>query len=81
MACTTCKKGPPEIQNMKNCAKCHKTPYCSRECQKADWKAHKKICSKLAAEGGGAAGTSDGMPSGLSPPKGLDGPVEKPLHV
>lgn len=31
---------------LKQCAKCNATPYCSRDCQKADWKTHKKICGK-----------------------------------
>ncbi|KAK3361882.1 putative MYND domain protein [Lasiosphaeria ovina] len=44
-ACTACKKGPPEV-SLKYCAKCSTTPYCSRDCQKDDWKTHKKICGK-----------------------------------
>jgi ankyrin repeat protein len=28
------------------CAKCKTTCYCSTECQKIDWKAHKKLCGK-----------------------------------
>ena len=31
---TTCKK----------CAKCEEISYCSRKCQKIDWKRHKKEC-------------------------------------
>ena len=26
------------------CSKCHKQPYCSRECQVRDWKIHKQLC-------------------------------------
>jgi hypothetical protein len=33
------------------CARCHAVRYCSRECQRADWKAHKVACMH-----GGAAG-------------------------
>lgn len=44
-SCQTCKKGPPEVP-LKQCAKCNVTTYCSRDCQKADWKTHKKICGK-----------------------------------
>ncbi|KAL6897715.1 hypothetical protein GGI43DRAFT_409723 [Trichoderma evansii] len=39
------KKEPPKA-TLKRCAKCSSTRCCSRECQKADWKAHKKICGK-----------------------------------
>ena len=29
------------------CGSCHSTIYCSRDCQKAEWKSHKKLCGKL----------------------------------
>ncbi|KAL6866581.1 hypothetical protein J3F83DRAFT_761635 [Trichoderma novae-zelandiae] len=44
-ACHFCEKGPPEV-TLKRCAGCSKAQYCSRECQKADWKSHKKTCGK-----------------------------------
>ncbi|KAI9048174.1 hypothetical protein LZ554_007969 [Drepanopeziza brunnea f. sp. 'monogermtubi'] len=47
-ACATCHRTQSELPApLKHCAKCKKTPYCSVECQKADWKtAHKKVCGK-----------------------------------
>ncbi|KAK3989369.1 hypothetical protein QBC44DRAFT_267148 [Cladorrhinum sp. PSN332] len=36
-------------QELKSCAKCRKVRYCSRECQKADWKAHKKDCGSTSS--------------------------------
>ena len=27
------------------CARCHAVRYCSRECQRADWRAHKPACA------------------------------------
>lgn len=59
MECTSCKKAPPEV-NLKRCAKCSTTPYCSRDCQKADWKSHKKICAKQADSRAAAAPDPDG---------------------
>jgi splicing suppressor protein 51 len=47
--CNTCKKTDSEVENLKRCAKCQTTYYCSRDCQKADWKVHKKVCSKNAS--------------------------------
>ncbi|GAB1309997.1 hypothetical protein MFIFM68171_00207 [Madurella fahalii] len=65
--CTTCHKTPPEV-TLKHCAKCSVTFYCSRDCQKADWKAHKKVCGK------------DGpQPPMLSPPKGVDQGITEPF--
>ncbi|KAI5925405.1 hypothetical protein F4810DRAFT_708791 [Camillea tinctor] len=67
--CSTCKKAPPAV-NLKHCAKCSTTLYCSRDCQKADWKSHKKVCSKQQ----GAPGTT---PSAT--PRGLDQTVARPF--
>ncbi|KAF2091835.1 hypothetical protein K490DRAFT_53017 [Saccharata proteae CBS 121410] len=49
-ACLSCRKTGPKLAEtggvLKHCAKCHNKEimYCSRKCQKADWKAHKEIC-------------------------------------
>ncbi|KAL7908640.1 hypothetical protein GGI35DRAFT_408243 [Trichoderma velutinum] len=78
--CNTCKKGPPEV-SLKRCAKCSTTPYCSRDCQKADWKANKKICGSNQSTNT-ASSSSRASNSGntrLSPPKGLDQPVSMPF--
>jgi len=39
----------PECDNIggsKYCTRCQTVKYCSRKCQKADWKKHKKYCNK-----------------------------------
>lgn len=45
--CATCAKKETELgQPLQRCSKCSSTRYCSRDCQKADWKDHKKTCGK-----------------------------------
>lgn len=74
--CTSCKKSPPEV-DLKRCAKCSITPYCSRDCQKADWKVHKKICGR---QSDAKTSASDGAATAnLSPPKGLEQGVACPF--
>ena len=44
--CTACKKRKSELEtSLKYCAKCKEAEYCSRECQKGDWKRHKQFCA------------------------------------
>ncbi|RDW93341.1 zinc finger MYND domain-containing protein [Aspergillus mulundensis] len=72
-ACNTCAKKASDEVTLKRCAKCKTQWYCSRECQKTDWKAHKKTCSKDASE----ANTGD---NSRRTPKGLSAFIAKPLH-
>ena len=48
-ACANCKKTATaaNLASLKACAKCKTTQYCGRDCQKADWKTHKKVCAKV----------------------------------
>ena len=43
MACDSCGKKAASAP-LQTCAKCGMVWYCSRDCQKADWKAHKSKC-------------------------------------
>ena len=51
-SCARCGKTYALDENGKGkalskCAKCSQTKYCSRDCQKVDWKAgHKEACNK-----------------------------------
>ncbi|KAH8175800.1 MYND finger domain-containing protein [Sarocladium implicatum] len=74
-ACASCTKSDTEA-GLKRCAKCQTTYYCSRDCQKADWKVHKKICGKQAGQGGSSSSASGVK---VSPPKGLEQPIAKPF--
>jgi hypothetical protein len=42
--CTTCGRSPQGDKKFSACGECKKARYCSQECQKVDWKTHKKSC-------------------------------------
>lgn len=42
--CEKCKKSNPRL----TCSACKCSRYCSKECQTADWKAHKPACKRIA---------------------------------
>lgn len=46
--CKTCAKNAstPGITKLLKCARCHRVSYCSVPCQRADWKDHKKLCTR-----------------------------------
>ncbi|KAH6648668.1 hypothetical protein BKA67DRAFT_575505 [Truncatella angustata] len=75
--CAKCKAGV----DLKTCAKCQSVLYCSRDCQKDDWKVHKKVCAKSTQ--GGSNTTSTGSSStraGTGPrTKGLEKHLNKPM--
>lgn len=77
LSCVICCK----TENIKKCAKCSTTPYCSRECQKADWKTHKKICARNAAERTTSStnNNSSGSNSTRAKAKNLSVTVDKPF--
>ncbi|KAF1360784.1 hypothetical protein EJ07DRAFT_114520 [Lizonia empirigonia] len=45
--CANCKK---TAVGLRACSRCHTVQYCGRDCQKADWKTHKKACSTSAQQ-------------------------------
>ncbi|KAI1290481.1 hypothetical protein F5Y03DRAFT_388827 [Xylaria venustula] len=43
--CASCGKNKQaDGGSLLNCSRCMKVKYCSRECQRTDWKAHKLVC-------------------------------------
>ena len=43
--CQACGKSETAMKTFKKCQRCKVAVYCGKDCQKADWKAHKKLCS------------------------------------
>ncbi|TRM60620.1 hypothetical protein BD626DRAFT_504661 [Schizophyllum amplum] len=46
-ACFKCHKSVEESASLKTCTSCRRVRYCSVQCQKDDWKAHKAFCKAL----------------------------------
>jgi hypothetical protein len=46
-SCHACEKEEAEGMKLSFCNSCRSVSYCSRACQRADWKAHKVICKEL----------------------------------
>ncbi len=54
--CAGCKHGSSTFDHpLKKCAGCAMVQYCSKECQKRDWKYHKLTCKKMAESAARAA--------------------------
>ena len=45
--CHGCGK---QAENLKSCSVCAKANYCSADCQKSDWDAHKPKCTEAGVE-------------------------------
>ena len=60
-ACGRCWRCGVRLVRPLRCARCGEPEYCGKECQRAAWPAHKRVCSAL---GGGF----DGGPAPLQPP-------------
>jgi hypothetical protein len=44
-SCLICgKHAQPDGLDLMTCSRCHEAKYCSRDCQRADWKKHKGVC-------------------------------------
>ncbi|KAF4635192.1 hypothetical protein G7Y89_g2901 [Cudoniella acicularis] len=51
--CGGCKKDSSAfLTPLQRCARCREVFYCSRDCQKSDWKQHKNLCGKDPKESG-----------------------------
>jgi hypothetical protein len=50
-ACHHCEKLETQLDNAKlmQCQRCKQSYYCSKDCQVADWKSHKKMCKAIAS--------------------------------
>lgn len=43
--CASCHKSESNEMSLLRCGRCKRQRYCSRECQRADWREHKSDCS------------------------------------
>lgn len=43
-SCTYCGKTRADVVSLRKCTRCYSARYCNHDCQKADWKKHKKGC-------------------------------------
>ncbi|KAF1809741.1 hypothetical protein P152DRAFT_461129 [Eremomyces bilateralis CBS 781.70] len=75
--CAKCEKTGPETTSgsLLTCSRCRSTKYCSKACQKADWKTHKRSCGP-----NGPTNTSSSSSSGRRV-KGLQVAIDKPFHA
>jgi splicing suppressor protein 51 len=49
-SCVICHKNENDLlQPLRRCSKCQTAQYCSRWCQKGDWKQHKRVCTSTAS--------------------------------
>jgi MYND finger len=48
--CNQCRNPPSGDEKIQVCSRCKTAQYCSRDCQKADWKEHKAVCKYLAKD-------------------------------
>lgn len=86
--CKACDKPAAEGQTMKRCGRCKSVFYCSRDCQRADWKSYKTPCAnqaQLNAESNAdtTLETQRGAPQGTNTPRAsgaLEVEIEKPFH-
>ncbi|KAB2579695.1 Mynd domain-containing protein [Lasiodiplodia theobromae] len=62
-ACHKCHIAEAALSRpLSHCSKCKTTLYCSRACQRADWKAHKKVCrDETNSSNGDNANTNNGV--------------------
>jgi len=44
VACSKCRTLPTPRSKLRYCGRCKAKPYCSRECAKADWSTHTRVC-------------------------------------
>jgi len=45
--CATCNKPSPSLRLHKKCSGCQSSSYCSKACQKEDWRTHQLVCAQF----------------------------------
>jgi MYND finger len=49
LCCRLCRKPPARSQLWPKSVRCERARYCTKECQRADWRKHKAVCGKRQA--------------------------------
>lgn len=76
--CTHCNKVDSDPEKpFKPCSKCQTALYCSRDCQKANWKQHKKTCAASAQIYAQTADLKPTPPPRVSKKEGHRGGLQK----
>lgn len=76
-ACGSCGKTPASLQR---CSRCRSERYCNRDCQKAHWKTHKKVCASNAnanASANNASAAADGSASNADQASNTTNPTKR----
>lgn len=62
LKCNKCRGGPEgDDQKLMFCSACKQVQYCSKACQKSDWKDHKIVCMQKSTASSQGGSVTDGL--------------------